>query len=284
MCTALIGCSSCSRVKSSRNNLTGLLLQVGDEGAGHFVKMVHNGIEYGDMQLICEAYHLMKDVLGMDHDEMAKVSCVMQSSLVFFLCVSRQFCIIKCRKNNVWRCFHRTETLRLSTTGTRRSWTPSWSRSRRTSLNTGTLTVHICCPRSATALDRKAQGSGRPFQPWSTAHLSLWSVRGRKEGCRQGSICFPSLAFQCRLLSVNCVCHDDTAKSTVSHPLIFQHSFDKLKGTRSNDQTRWANVYLCRLADTQRGQWASSRERDRYVAATKKIEGFSSGLLIWQVT
>ncbi|TSR39591.1 Kinesin-like protein KIF1B [Bagarius yarrelli] len=45
---------------------------VGDEGAGHFVKMVHNGIEYGDMQLICEAYHLMKDVLGMNHDEMAE--------------------------------------------------------------------------------------------------------------------------------------------------------------------------------------------------------------------
>lgn len=47
--------------------------QVGDEGAGHFVKMVHNGIEYGDMQLCCEAYHLMKDVLGMSHDEMSKV-------------------------------------------------------------------------------------------------------------------------------------------------------------------------------------------------------------------
>lgn len=47
--------------------------QVGEEGAGHFVKMVHNGIEYGDMQLICEAYHLMKDVVGMEHDEMAKV-------------------------------------------------------------------------------------------------------------------------------------------------------------------------------------------------------------------
>ncbi|KAB0391647.1 hypothetical protein E2I00_004842 [Balaenoptera physalus] len=45
---------------------------VGDEGAGHFVKMVHNGIEYGDMQLICEAYHLMKDVLGMEHKEMAE--------------------------------------------------------------------------------------------------------------------------------------------------------------------------------------------------------------------
>ncbi|TWW56530.1 6-phosphogluconate dehydrogenase, decarboxylating [Takifugu flavidus] len=45
---------------------------VGDEGAGHFVKMVHNGIEYGDMQLICEAYHLMKDVLEMNHDEMAQ--------------------------------------------------------------------------------------------------------------------------------------------------------------------------------------------------------------------
>lgn len=46
---------------------------VGPEGAGHFVKMVHNGIEYGDMQLICEAYHLMKDVLGMSQDEMSNV-------------------------------------------------------------------------------------------------------------------------------------------------------------------------------------------------------------------
>ena len=37
---------------------------VGEDGSGHFVKMVHNGIEYGDMQLICEAYNLMKDALG----------------------------------------------------------------------------------------------------------------------------------------------------------------------------------------------------------------------------
>ena len=43
---------------------------VGENGAGHFVKMVHNGIEYGDMQLICEAYHLMKDGLSLSHDEM----------------------------------------------------------------------------------------------------------------------------------------------------------------------------------------------------------------------
>jgi 6-phosphogluconate dehydrogenase len=43
---------------------------VGENGAGHFVKMVHNGIEYGDMQLICEAYQVMKDVLGMTADEM----------------------------------------------------------------------------------------------------------------------------------------------------------------------------------------------------------------------
>ncbi|PFX26134.1 6-phosphogluconate dehydrogenase, decarboxylating [Stylophora pistillata] len=46
---------------------------VGGDGAGHFVKMVHNGIEYGDMQLICEAYHLMKNALGMSTDEMSKV-------------------------------------------------------------------------------------------------------------------------------------------------------------------------------------------------------------------
>jgi len=46
---------------------------VGKDGAGHFVKMVHNGIEYGDMQLICEAYHVMKDLLGMTTEEMHQV-------------------------------------------------------------------------------------------------------------------------------------------------------------------------------------------------------------------
>ncbi|AHE99138.1 decarboxylating NADP(+)-dependent phosphogluconate dehydrogenase [Thioalkalivibrio paradoxus] len=46
---------------------------VGPDGAGHFVKMVHNGIEYGDMQLISEAYALMEQALGMDHDAMAAV-------------------------------------------------------------------------------------------------------------------------------------------------------------------------------------------------------------------
>ncbi|UOO81953.1 decarboxylating NADP(+)-dependent phosphogluconate dehydrogenase [Uruburuella testudinis] len=46
---------------------------VGREGAGHFVKMVHNGIEYGDMQLICEAYQFMKDGLGLNHDEMHEI-------------------------------------------------------------------------------------------------------------------------------------------------------------------------------------------------------------------
>ncbi|MGV8963773.1 MAG: decarboxylating NADP(+)-dependent phosphogluconate dehydrogenase [Candidatus Saccharimonadaceae bacterium] len=46
---------------------------VGEDGAGHFVKMVHNGIEYGDMQIINEAYHLMKDVLGMDAFEQHEV-------------------------------------------------------------------------------------------------------------------------------------------------------------------------------------------------------------------
>merc|ERR1712051_678884 len=46
---------------------------VGEDGSGHFVKMVHNGIEYGDMQLICEAYHLMKDTLGMGNDEMGDI-------------------------------------------------------------------------------------------------------------------------------------------------------------------------------------------------------------------
>ena len=46
---------------------------VGENGAGHFVKMVHNGIEYGDMQLICEAYQLMRDGLGLSNEEMRDI-------------------------------------------------------------------------------------------------------------------------------------------------------------------------------------------------------------------
>src|ERR1700686_3442128 len=46
---------------------------MGEDGAGHYVKMVHNGIEYGDMQLICEAYQLMKEGLGMSNEEMHNV-------------------------------------------------------------------------------------------------------------------------------------------------------------------------------------------------------------------
>ncbi|GAI03963.1 unnamed protein product, partial [marine sediment metagenome] len=46
---------------------------VGNNGAGHFVKMCHNGIEYGDMQMICEAYLLMDRVLGLSTDEMHEV-------------------------------------------------------------------------------------------------------------------------------------------------------------------------------------------------------------------
>ena len=46
---------------------------VGEDGAGHYVKMVHNGIEYGDMQLICEAYQLLKDGLGLNADQLHEV-------------------------------------------------------------------------------------------------------------------------------------------------------------------------------------------------------------------
>lgn len=46
---------------------------IGSGGAGHFVKMVHNGIEYGDMQMICEAYWLMQELLGLGADEMSQV-------------------------------------------------------------------------------------------------------------------------------------------------------------------------------------------------------------------
>jgi len=46
---------------------------IGEEGSGHYVKMVHNGIEYGDMQLICEAYQFMRECLGLSVDEIAHI-------------------------------------------------------------------------------------------------------------------------------------------------------------------------------------------------------------------
>jgi 6-phosphogluconate dehydrogenase len=46
---------------------------VGENGAGHFVKMVHNGIEYGDMQLICETYDIMKHIMGLSYEKMGDV-------------------------------------------------------------------------------------------------------------------------------------------------------------------------------------------------------------------
>lgn len=46
---------------------------IGEDGAGHYAKMVHNGIEYGDMQIICEAYQLLKEGLGLDADALQKI-------------------------------------------------------------------------------------------------------------------------------------------------------------------------------------------------------------------
>jgi len=46
---------------------------VGEDGAGHYVKMIHNGIEYGDMQIIAEAYHVMRDGLALPHAEMRRI-------------------------------------------------------------------------------------------------------------------------------------------------------------------------------------------------------------------
>ena len=46
---------------------------IGENGAGHYVKMVHNGIEYGDMQMICEAYALLRGLLGFKAAEMSAI-------------------------------------------------------------------------------------------------------------------------------------------------------------------------------------------------------------------
>jgi 6-phosphogluconate dehydrogenase len=62
-----------AKVKDTDGNVAPCCDWVGPEGAGHFVKMVHNGIEYGDMQLICESYDLMRNVLGMTAGQMQPV-------------------------------------------------------------------------------------------------------------------------------------------------------------------------------------------------------------------
>lgn len=45
---------------------------IGPNGAGHYVKMIHNGIEYGDMQLICEAYNILRNGVGLTQEELHK--------------------------------------------------------------------------------------------------------------------------------------------------------------------------------------------------------------------
>ena len=63
----------CATVDDGKGGLSPCCDWVGEGGAGHFVKMVHNGIEYGDMQLICEAYQLMRGLLYMSADEAGDV-------------------------------------------------------------------------------------------------------------------------------------------------------------------------------------------------------------------
>ena len=77
---------------------------VGENGAGHFVKMVHNGIEYGDMQLICEAYQIMRDLLHMTADEMQMFSKngIKENSTVILLRSQEIFLHIRILTGNHW--------------------------------------------------------------------------------------------------------------------------------------------------------------------------------------
>jgi len=61
------------QISAKAEDGTPCVTYIGTDGAGHFVKMVHNGIEYGDMQLIAESYDLMKNILGLSVDEMADI-------------------------------------------------------------------------------------------------------------------------------------------------------------------------------------------------------------------
>lgn len=61
------------QISAKAEDGTPCVTYIGPDGAGHYVKMVHNGIEYGDMQLIAESYDLMQNILGLSVDEMAEI-------------------------------------------------------------------------------------------------------------------------------------------------------------------------------------------------------------------
>jgi len=75
---------------------------VGEGGAGHYVKMVHNGIEYGDMQLICEAFHIMREVLGMTPKELATVFDEWNKGILDSYLIEITADILKAEENGEW--------------------------------------------------------------------------------------------------------------------------------------------------------------------------------------
>jgi len=76
---------------------------VGNDGAGHYVKMVHNGIEYGDMQLICEAYQLMREGLGMSGDEIQAVFAEWNDGVLdsYLIEITRDILTVKDEEGNL---------------------------------------------------------------------------------------------------------------------------------------------------------------------------------------
>jgi len=76
---------------------------VGNDGAGHYVKMVHNGIEYGDMQLICEAYQLMREGLGMSGDEIQAVFAQWNDGVLdsYLIEITRDILTVKDEEGNL---------------------------------------------------------------------------------------------------------------------------------------------------------------------------------------
>lgn len=75
---------------------------VGEGGAGHYVKMVHNGIEYGDMQLICEAYQFMRHGLGMSIDEIAETFSVWNDGVLNSYLIEITADILTVKENGEW--------------------------------------------------------------------------------------------------------------------------------------------------------------------------------------
>ena len=165
---------------------------IGARGAGHYVKMVHNGIEYGDMQLICEAYWMLKNALGLSNEELYEVFAEWNKGELdsYLIEITRDIFSVKDEETGEYLVDLIRDTAGAKGTG-------KWMSQLALDLGVpSTLVTHgrfLFCPKHLRNKGRPRaciQGVGRPFR----------QVRGGQEGLyrtdSQGALCVENLQLR----------------------------------------------------------------------------------------